>query len=108
MRRFHRRAREALDEIKVRYLDAITVDVLRHYLGFLIERDYAGKTIETGLGIVYFLLKKNGVAASQRRKRETFSSANSGNSQVSAIAIVILLLWLMECRHQFEVRPNNW
>ena len=48
---------------KARFLDEIDEDVLRHYKKFLEDLGYAGKTIDTRLNIVFFLLKKNGVKA---------------------------------------------
>jgi integrase/recombinase XerD len=48
---------------RVRFLDEITEDVLRRYKKFLVNRGYAGKTIDTRLNIVFFLLKKNAIAA---------------------------------------------
>jgi integrase/recombinase XerD len=48
---------------KARFLDEIDEDVLRHYKRFLENLGYAGKTIDTRLNIVFFLLKKNGVTA---------------------------------------------
>ena len=48
---------------KVRFLDEITEDVLRSYKKSMVEQGYAGKTIDTRLNIVFFLLKKNGIAA---------------------------------------------
>lgn len=48
---------------KARFLDEIDEDVLRHYKSFLENLGYAGKTIDTRLNIVFFLLKKNGVTA---------------------------------------------
>lgn len=48
---------------KVRFLDEITEDVLRRYKRFMVDQGYAGKTIDTRLNIVFFLLKKNGIAA---------------------------------------------
>lgn len=48
---------------KIRFLDEITVEVLRHYKDSLIAKGYAAKTIETRVGVVYFMLKRNGVAA---------------------------------------------
>ena len=48
---------------KIRYLDEITENVLRSYKKFMIGQGYAGKTIDTRLNIVFFLLKKNGIAA---------------------------------------------
>lgn len=48
---------------KVRFLDEITENVLRSYKKFMVGQGYAGKTIDTRLNIVFFLLKKNGIAA---------------------------------------------
>jgi integrase/recombinase XerD len=48
---------------KVRFLDEITPEVLRSYKKFMVAQGYAGKTIDTRLNIVFFLLKKNGIAA---------------------------------------------
>ncbi len=48
---------------KVRYLDEITEDVLRRYKKHMVEKGYAGKTIDTRVNIVFFLLKKNGIKA---------------------------------------------
>jgi integrase len=52
---------EALSACRVKLLDEITEDVLRKYKAYLEDEDYAGKTIDTRLNIVYFLFKKNGV-----------------------------------------------
>lgn len=54
---------EALPVAKVRFLDQITEDVLRKYKARMDSDGYAGKTIDTRLNIVYFLLKKNGNVA---------------------------------------------
>jgi integrase len=48
---------------KVRYLDEVTENVLRSYKKSMEAEGYAGKTIDTRLNIVFFLLKKNGVNA---------------------------------------------
>jgi integrase len=48
---------------KVRFLDEITENVLRSYKKFMTAQGYAGKTIDTRLNIVFFLMKKNGIAA---------------------------------------------
>jgi integrase len=48
---------------KVRYVDEITENVLRTYKKSMEAEGYAGKTIDTRLNIVFFLLKKNGIAA---------------------------------------------
>ena len=48
---------------KIRFLDEITENVLRSYKKFMVGQGYAGKTIDTRLNIVFFLLKKNGIAA---------------------------------------------
>jgi hypothetical protein len=53
---------ESLDG-KVRFLDDISDDVLRRYKKYMIAQDYAGKTIDTRLNIVFFLLKKNAIKA---------------------------------------------
>jgi len=47
---------------KVRYLDEVTENVLRTYKKSMEAEGYAGKTIDTRLNIVFFLLKKNGIA----------------------------------------------
>ena len=48
---------------RIRFLDEITVDVLRKYKDDLIGKGYAGKTVDTRVNVVYFMLKKNGVEA---------------------------------------------
>jgi integrase/recombinase XerD len=48
---------------RVKFLDQITVDVLRGHMRFMESEGYAGKTIDTRVDIVSFMLKKNGVAA---------------------------------------------
>ena len=48
---------------KVKFLDEINVNVLRKYKDFLAAKGFAGKTIDTRINIVNFLLKKNGVDA---------------------------------------------
>ena len=48
---------------KVRYLDEITENILRTYKKSMEGEGYAGKTIDTRLNIVFFLLKKNGITA---------------------------------------------
>jgi integrase/recombinase XerD len=48
---------------KARYLDEITENVLRTYKKSMEAQKYAGKTIDTRLNIVFFLLKKNGITA---------------------------------------------
>ncbi|HEX3542961.1 MAG TPA: tyrosine-type recombinase/integrase, partial [Candidatus Acidoferrum sp.] len=45
------------------FMDEITPDVLRKYKKFMEAEGYAGKTIDTRLNIVSFLLKKNGISA---------------------------------------------
>jgi len=52
---------QALALQRIRFLDEITENVLRKYKVFLEEQHFAGKTIDTRLNIVYFLLKKNKV-----------------------------------------------
>jgi integrase/recombinase XerD len=53
---------EALGDT-VRFLDEIDENVLRRYKKFLVSRGHAGKTIDTRLNIVFFVLKKNGIKA---------------------------------------------
>jgi integrase/recombinase XerD len=48
---------------KVKFLDEINVNVLRRYKDFLTAKGFAGKTIDTRINIVNFLLKKNGITA---------------------------------------------
>src|ERR1700694_3739403 len=48
---------------QVRFLDEITEQVLRGYKKLMCNKGYAGKTIDTRLNIVFFLLKKNKIAA---------------------------------------------
>jgi integrase len=54
---------ETLALCKVKFIDQITEDVLRKYKTRMDSEGYAGKTIDTRLNIVYFLLKKNGITA---------------------------------------------
>ena len=54
---------EAITACRVKFLDEITTDVLRKYKKFLENREYAAKTIDTRMNIVFFLLKKNNVKA---------------------------------------------
>jgi integrase/recombinase XerD len=54
---------ESLGEQHITFLDQITDDVLRRFKGYLERQGYAGKTIDTRINIVFFLLKKNGVVA---------------------------------------------
>ena len=56
----------ALEPTNVRYLDQLTNDeagrnILRAYNKFLVEQGYAGKTMDTRINIVNFLLKKNDI-----------------------------------------------
>jgi len=46
---------------KIRFLDEINAHALRTYKKNMEKKEYAGKTIDTRLNIVYFLLKKNGI-----------------------------------------------
>ena len=61
--------RRTLDEFvaslneRVRFMDEITPNVLRQYKKFMEAEGYAGKTIDTRLNIISFLLKKSGVTA---------------------------------------------
>ena len=50
-------------DLQVRFLDEITEAVLRSYKRYMDAEGYAGKTIDTRLNILYFLLKKNGITA---------------------------------------------
>jgi len=52
-----------VNSVSVRFLDEITVDVLRAFKRAMESEGFAGKTIDTRLNIVYFLLKKNGIPA---------------------------------------------
>jgi len=54
---------KALALNKVQFLDQITEDTLRKFKKHLESQGYAGKTIETRLNNVYFLLKKTGITA---------------------------------------------
>jgi integrase len=54
---------EFIQAVKIRFMDEITENVLRSYKKFLEQQGYAGKTIDTRLNIVFFLLKKNGITA---------------------------------------------
>lgn len=53
---------ESLDG-RVRFLDEINENVLRRYKKYLVSEGYAGKTIDTRITIVFFLLKKNKIDA---------------------------------------------
>jgi integrase/recombinase XerD len=48
---------------RIKFLDEINVPALRKYKDFLAAKGFAGKTIDTRINIVNFLLKKNGVEA---------------------------------------------
>jgi integrase/recombinase XerD len=48
---------------KIRFLDQITPEVLRCYKDFLTAQGYSGKTVDTRINMLYFMLKKNGVTA---------------------------------------------
>jgi integrase len=54
---------DVLADLNVRFLDGITVDVLRHYKTELEKRDYSTKTIDTRVNYACQLLKKFGVKA---------------------------------------------
>ena len=58
---YARTLNEFAEAIKTRFLDEITEDTLRDYLRYMEGQEYAGKTIDTRLNIVYFLLKKYGI-----------------------------------------------
>ena len=48
---------------RIKFLDEIIVAALRKYKDFLTAKGFSGKTIDTRINIVNFLLKKNGVEA---------------------------------------------
>jgi len=54
---------DALAHCRVKFLDEVTENTLRKYKMHLEKEGFAGKTIDTRVGIVSFLLKKNGVTA---------------------------------------------
>jgi len=54
---------ESLAAQKIRFLDEINESVIRKYKDFLAGKEFAGKTIDTRINIVYFMLKKNDVVA---------------------------------------------
>jgi len=54
---------EAMKLCRVKFLDEITEGVLRKYKRHREQKVHAGKTCDTRLNIVYFLLKKNGIVA---------------------------------------------
>jgi len=58
---YARTLNEFAEAVKARFLDEITEDTLREYLRHMDGQGYAGKTIDTRLNIVYFLLKKSGI-----------------------------------------------
>jgi len=62
---YRRTLNEFVDALKdhVHFMDEITPDVLRQYKRFMEQEGYAGKTIDTRLNIISFLLKKNGISA---------------------------------------------
>jgi integrase len=51
------------ESARVNYLDEVTVDVLKRFKADLEADGYAGKTIDTRINVVYFMLKDNGIAA---------------------------------------------
>ena len=77
---------------KVRFLHEITENVLCSYKKFMVNQGYAGKTIDTRLNIVFFLLKKNGIAARiaefcRKLARAVWKTAAFGpNSAIVAIS----------------------
>lgn len=54
---------ETVTELRVRFLDEITEDVLRKYKARLEREGYSGTTIDNRLTIVSFVLKKNNIPA---------------------------------------------
>ena len=55
--------REFQESTTAKYLDEINTGVLRNHMNCLTEKGYAGKTMDTRLHILYFLLKRTGVTA---------------------------------------------
>jgi integrase/recombinase XerD len=54
---------EFRDATKAKYLHEITVDVVRAHKDYLVSQGFAGKTVDTRLGVLYFMFKKSGVTA---------------------------------------------
>jgi len=54
---------EAMTLCRVKFLDEVSEGVLRKYKQHMERKGHAGKTCDTRLNIVYFLLKKNGIVA---------------------------------------------
>lgn len=51
------------DSTRVKFIDEVTVDALKRFKADLESEGYAGKTIDTRINVVYFMLKDNGNAA---------------------------------------------
>jgi len=51
------------ESTRVKYIDEVTADVLKRFKADLEAKGYAGKTCDTRINVVYFMLKDNGVAA---------------------------------------------
>lgn len=51
------------ESTRVKYIDEVTVDVLKRFKSDREADGYAGKTIDTRINVVYFMLKDNGIAA---------------------------------------------
>lgn len=51
------------ESCRVKYIDEVTTDVLKRFKADLEADGYAGKTIDTRVNIVYFMLKDNGIVA---------------------------------------------
>jgi integrase/recombinase XerD len=82
--------REFSESLKhVRFLDEINTDVLRRHMNYLKEKGYAGKTIDTRVNIVTFMLKKNGVEARVPRDEmptiETEAAVPYSDSELDAM-----------------------
>lgn len=54
---------EFTDGAGIVYLDEVTEQVLRNYKTYMATKGHAGKTQDTRLNIVFFMLKKNGIKA---------------------------------------------
>jgi integrase len=54
---------EFRDATDAEYLHEITPDTLRAHMNYLMQEGFAPKTVETRLGVLYFMFKKMGVVA---------------------------------------------
>jgi len=55
--------KQFIESTKVKYIDEVSVDVLEHFKVYLERKGYAGKTCDTRINVVYFMLKDNGNTA---------------------------------------------